>query len=75
MLIHMLCVPIGVGHLSNYLLLYGNMYCYSQQGQESIKSTIKLIIFDNTQRTEMGKEEERRNTNTFCLSHDFFYEM
>jgi len=57
--IHML----ASGHISEYILYWGNLYDHSQQGWEAFKSLIKTFFFCRTGQVEL-------ETMVMVPSHD-----
>jgi hypothetical protein len=54
----------GSGHLAFYIQEWGNLYCYSHQGWESLNSLIKSIYFHLTSEVDMAESQ----TNQTCVS-------
>jgi len=61
--IHML----GSGHILYFMKTYGCLYLYSQQGWESLNSTIQTFIIQNSQRGGHGSGQNKTKSYIFPL--------
>jgi hypothetical protein len=58
---------LASGHISYFLKKYGCLYLYSQQGWESLNSTIQTFIMQNSQRGGRNSGEGGRKSYIYPL--------
>ncbi len=63
--IHML----ASGHISEYLIYWGNLYDHSQQGWEAFNSLIKTFFFRRTGRCGAGNKGRGSKSRLHPIAH------